>query len=161
MFELMYDQKGIGLAANQVDLPVRFFVMNLESDPEKGQPYVFINPVITKPKGIDEREEGCLSFPELYINVKRPESVTVNAFNLRGEEIEAELSGLSARVVQHETDHLDGTLFVDRISPAAELAVKEPLEQFEREFATRRGVGEIASDEEIARKLAGLEKKYC
>ena len=69
MFELMYDANGVGLAANQVDLPIRLFVVNLEADPEKGEELVFINPVIRMPKGTKEHEEGCLSLPGLYGNV--------------------------------------------------------------------------------------------
>jgi peptide deformylase len=161
MFELMYEHRGIGLAANQVDLPLRLFVMNLASDPDEDEPHVFINPVISSPKGTEEREEGCLSFPELYAPVKRPERVKVTAYNLRGEAFEGELDGLFARVVQHETDHLDGVLFIDRMSETSQLACKESLEAFTIEFEQRRGQGEIESDEQVARRLAELESNYC
>ena len=67
MFHLMYEARGVGLAANQVDLPLRLFVLNLESDPDKSEEFVFINPVISKPKGSEEKEEGCLSLPELWL----------------------------------------------------------------------------------------------
>jgi peptide deformylase len=161
MFELMYENRGIGLAANQVDLPLRLFVANEKSDPQEGEPFVFINPVISSPKGIAEHEEGCLSFPELYAPVKRPERVFVKAFNLRGEAFEAEVDGLFSRVIQHETDHLDGVLFIDRISETNQLACKEDLEEFETEFAQRREIGEIESDDQIAGRLRELEAKYC
>ena len=118
MFELMYEAKGIGLAANQVDLPYRLFVINLQSDPNASdQEFVFLNPVLTSRKGNAEAEEGCLSLPGLYGDVKRSERVVLNAFNMAGEELSLELDGLFARAVQHEIDHLDGILFIDRLTP--------------------------------------------
>jgi peptide deformylase len=84
MFDLMYEQKGVGLAANQVDLPYRLFVLNLEGDPAKGEEHVFLNPVIAKRHGTVEAEEGCLSFPEIYAPVKRATKITVSAYNLDG-----------------------------------------------------------------------------
>jgi peptide deformylase len=161
MFELMYENKGIGLAANQVDLPLRLFVMNLKSDADEDEPHVLINPVITSPKGVAEQEEGCLSFPELYAPVKRPERVKVSAFNLKGEQFEGEVDGLLARVIQHETDHLDGVLFTDRMSETARLTCKEALESFEIQFQQRREHGDIDDDEAIAHRLRELEARYC
>ena len=161
MFELMYAAGGVGLAANQVNLPFRLFVVNLASDPEEGEELVFINPVLSKPKGLAEKEEGCLSLPELYGPVKRPDSIRINAFILSGEEIEAELSGMAARVVQHETDHLDGVLFIDRLGETGVLAARETIEEFEIAFKGRRERGEIATDQEIASRLTKLEQKYC
>jgi len=161
MFELMYEHNGVGLAANQVDLPLRLFVMNLKADPEEGEPHVFINPVISRPKGMEEKEEGCLSFPELYAKVKRPAEVTITAYNLEGQQLEAEVEGLFARVVQHETDHLDGVVFPDRLSTTGKLAVKEALEEFELAFQSRRTSGEIPGDVEIVERLIQWEKRYC
>jgi peptide deformylase len=159
MFDLMYEHRGIGLAATQVDLPYRLFVINLESDPAKrDQEFVFINPVLSNRKGMAEAEEGCLSLPSLYADVKRPERVTVNAYTLGGQELNMELSGLFARAVQHEVDHLDGILFIDRLTPTGELTVRPALEEFEIEFGHRRQRGEIPSDKEIAERLAELEK---
>ena len=161
MFDLMFEHRGIGLAANQVDLPLRFFIMNLKSDPEESESLVLINPVITRPKGAAEREEGCLSFPELYARIKRPERVFVSAFDLRGEPFEGELDGLFARVVQHETDHLDGVLFTDRMTEINQNACQEELDAFESEYNRRRGFGEIDTEEEIAERLSDLESQYC
>jgi len=161
MFELMYENKGIGLAANQVDLPLRLFVMNLKADPDEGESHVLINPVITSPKGVAEHEEGCLSFPDLYAPVKRPERVQVSAFNLKGEQFQGEVDGLLARVVQHETDHLDGVLFTDRMSETALATCRESLEAFEIEFQQRREHGEIDDDDAIADRLKELEARYC
>jgi peptide deformylase len=159
MFDLMYQAKGIGLAANQVDLPYRLFVLNLNPDeaaPEDEQ--VFINPVLSQPKGSSESEEGCLSLPGLYAQVRRPEQITINAYNLAGEEVEESVDGLFARAAQHETDHLDGVLFIDRLSSTARMALKDSLEEFEIEFADRRHRGEIPDDERISARLAELEE---
>lgn len=161
MFELMYEARGVGLAANQVDLPFRLFVANLQSDPEEGEELVFINPVISRPKGLEEKEEGCLSLPELYGPVKRPETVQVTAYTLRGEEIEAKLSGFAARVVQHETDHLDGVMFIDRLSETEAMAARESIEEFELSFAGRRQRQEIPLDNDILQRLLDLENQYC
>jgi len=159
MFELMYAAKGVGLAANQVDLPYRLFIINLESDPHAPEKeLVFLNPVLTSRKGTAEAEEGCLSLPGLYADVKRPERVTLNAYDLAGQEITLELDGLFARAVQHEIDHLDGILFIDRLSPTAEMGVKETLAEFELQFTGQRERHEIPNDEAIAKRLAELEK---
>ena len=90
MFDLMYENKGIGLAANQVDLPYRFFILNTEGDPEKGEEYVFINPVIIKRSGTAEADEGCLSFPEIYAPVKRSAKIVIAAYDLDGKEVNYE-----------------------------------------------------------------------
>jgi peptide deformylase len=157
MFDLMYEQKGIGLAANQVDLPYRLFLINLEGDPEKAEEHVFLNPVIEKRSGAAEAEEGCLSFPEIYAPVKRPEKVTVSAYNLSGQEIRMELNGLFARAIQHEYDHLDGVLFIDRLSPSGMLSVKQALSDLELEFEGDQKRGVLPADVQIAARLAELE----
>lgn len=160
MFDLMYakEHRGVGLAANQVDLPYRLFVVNLSSDPAiKDEEHVFINPVISQPKGSDEQEEGCLSLPGLFAPVRRPEKVRINAFNLAGEEVIYELDDLFARVVQHETDHLDGVLFIDRLASTVEASIRDKLVEFEQEFVSRRERGEIPGDAEILARLGELE----
>ena len=159
MFDLMYRQNGIGLAANQVDLPYRMFVMNVRADPAAiDEEHVFINPVITHRKGSAEDREGCLSFPEIFAPVRRPAKIVLNAYSPAGEELSYELDGLYARVVQHETDHLDGVLFIDRLSPANELAVKEDLAALDREFQMLRQRGQIPDDAQIAARLDELEQ---
>lgn len=160
MFDLMYsdEHRGIGLAANQVDLPYRFFIVNVASDPDlRDQEFVFINPVLSHPKSSAEAEEGCLSLPGLFAQVRRPEKITINAYNLAGQEVNFDLDDLFARVVQHETDHLDGTLFIDRLSPTARLAVEGALDDFREQFANQRERGEIPNDEQILARLAELE----
>ena len=158
MLELMYEDDGIGLAANQVDLPYRMFVMNLQSDPQaEDQQFVFINPVITKRSGTAEAEEGCLSLPEIYAPVKRAEKIVLSAYAPSGKELNYELAGVFARAVQHECDHLDGVLFIDRLSPSGTLSVKEAVEELERQFEGDRDRGLIPDDGRIAARLAELE----
>ena len=158
MLDLMYQDKGIGLAANQVDLPYRLFVMNVESDPKaKDREFVFINPVISKRRGTVENEEGCLSFPEIYAPVRRSEKIVLSAYDLSGKEIHYELNGLFARAAQHEADHLDGVLFIDRLAESAKLSVKGDLEALERRFEGDRRRGRIPGDEQIAARLKELE----
>ena len=162
MLELMYEAKGIGLAANQVDLPYRLFVINLSSDPiEKDQELVFINPVVSNKKGMEEAEEGCLSLPSLFAPVNRPQKAVVSAFDLSGNPVRYELNGMLSRAVQHETDHLHGVLFTDRLSVTHQAAVRESLEEFEVEFRQKRGQGQIPDDETIAARLAEMESSRC
>jgi peptide deformylase len=159
MFALMYEKRGVGLAGNQVDLPYRLFIINLESDPAaKEHEHVFINPVITKRNGLAEAEEGCLSFPEIWAPVRRAEKITVTAYNLKGEELRYDLDGLFARAVQHETDHLDGIVFIDRLSDSSRTTVKKPLADLERQFEDDRARGIIPDDREIAARLVELER---
>lgn len=160
MFDLMYQAKGIGLAANQVELPYRLFVLNLESDPKaRDQEYVFINPVLTQRKGSGEAEEGCLSIPGLYGDVRRPERVTVNAFDLAGKELTLELDGLFARAVQHEIDHLDGVLFIDRLSATRMQDAQPTLRDMEDQFEAQLARGELPKETDIVRRLRDLEEQ--
>ncbi len=159
MFDQMYQSDGIGLAANQVNLPYRFFVMNVTGrESEKSEEMVFINPVITKKKGRAESPEGCLSFPGIQASVVRPAEVVIEAYGLNGNKIEMELQGLLGRAVQHETDHLNGVCFVDRLHPTEMAGVREDLRGLELEFESQRKHGLIPPDEEIASQLAELEK---
>lgn len=155
MFELMYAANGIGLASNQVGIPLRFFVLNLTSEAEeKEEELVFINPELIKRKGTTEGEEGCLSFPGLYGPVKRSETVTIEAFDLQGQPFAMDLDELAARAVQHETDHLDGVLFIDRMTDTARRAVDPVVADFESQFRRKQAEGEISSDDELRKKLA-------
>lgn len=158
MIELMYQEDGIGLAANQVDLPYRVFVLNPTGNPQqKEHEYVFINPVILRRQGSSEAEEGCLSFPGIHANVRRPEKIAVSAYDLQGEEMHLELDGLFARAVQHEYDHLEGVVFIDRLSEPAKLAVREALGELEAIFAGDRRRGLVPEEAQIAGRLAELE----
>ena len=158
MFDLMYAHRGVGLAANQVDLPYRLFVVNPTGErTEKSHEQVFINPVLSRPRGSAEDEEGCLSLPGLYAPVRRPDRVHVNAFTLKGEELDFEAEGHFARILQHENDHLDGVMFIDRLETTLQMDLRGEVEEFLSEFAQRRERGEIPSDEEIAQRLKELE----
>lgn len=117
MFETMYDAPGIGLAAIQVGEPKRVVTMDLAKKDEDKQPRVFINPQLLESS--TERavhEEGCLSIPEIYEDVERPAQVRVKYLDVDGREQELEATGLLARCLQHEIDHLNGVLFIDHIS---------------------------------------------
>lgn len=159
MFELMYAAKGIGLAANQVALPYRLFVVNVTADPEQTEEeFVFLNPRIRRRKGSSSGEEGCLSLPGMYGSVERSEEVVIEAFDLTGEGFEMDLDELPARVVQHETDHLDGVLFVDRLSPEDRLPLEPKLVGIEAEFRKQQSLGEFPPDDVIKKHLKELEK---
>lgn len=161
MFQLMYDAKGIGLAANQVNLPIRMFVVNVLSDPEQGQEMVFINPVVSRPKGFAEEQEGCLSLPGVYGDVKRPKQIHVSAYTLEGKPIDATVDGLLARVIQHELDHLDGVMFPDRMSESGRLELRGVLDEFETDYQSRQRTGEVPSDDEVQSHLKAWEERYC
>ena len=154
MFELMYDSRGIGLAANQVALPFRFFVLNLTADPEQAdQEQVFLNPEIVKRHGSLEEEEGCLSFPGVYAKVHRARKIRVRAFDLLGNPIEIDAEDLLSRALQHETDHLSGKLFIDYLPPAGRNAVAEKIRGVELGFRQAQAAGEYPADAEIIRRL--------
>jgi peptide deformylase len=158
MLDLMYERDGIGLAANQVDLPYRLFVLNVVGDRAAVEhEHVFINPVIAKRNGRVEAEEGCLSFPGIFAPVERAEKITIAAYSLTGEEVHLELTGLIARAAQHECDHLDGVLFIDRLTESNLLTIKKPLAELELEFQGNRARGLIPDDAQIAARLAELE----
>ena len=115
MLDTMYAQNGVGLAAPQVGESYRIFVIDTSANDEPLTPRVFINPKIIKKSGYITTQEGCLSFPEAFIDVKRYSEVTVKALDINGRPfvLEAKGGSLEARAIQHENDHLDGILFVD------------------------------------------------
>jgi peptide deformylase len=158
MFDCMYENNGIGLAANQVGLPYRLFVTNATGDPaEKDAERVFVNPEILRRKGSAEGEEGCLSLPQLYGQVRRSEKILVDAFDLDGQEFELAADELEARVIQHENDHIDGVLFIDRMTDAARRELEPRLADFESHFRRQQESGQIPPDDEIQRILRSLE----
>ena len=114
MLTIMYKEKGIGLAAPQVNKPVRLIVMDISED--RDQPLVFVNPVVSSFEGKVESNEGCLSVPDIKTDIKRHETITLNAQNLEGTAISLEADGLLSICIQHEIDHLNGKLFIDYIS---------------------------------------------
>ncbi len=142
MLEFMYRSKGVGLAAPQVGLSSRLFVFNPSGDPDrKEEQLVLVNPRITRRKGEEYGEEGCLSFPEIFGEVRRAKWIRVEAQDLDGRPIERDFQDFPARVVQHELDHLEGILFVDRMEPAEKLRIRKQLQKLEREFKKTRAAG--------------------
>lgn len=142
MLETMYDANGVGLAAPQIGQPIRLAVVDVSHDPEcisflkvdgrdaplaSIMPLVFINPELefTGPKERDT--EGCLSIQDVRAEVNRPGALKAKLPQLDGSTLEIETDGLLARAIQHETDHLNGVLFIDRVSPAAKIALKRKL----------------------------------
>lgn len=119
MFATMYEEEGVGLAAPQVGRSVRLFVVDVEAEEEGGErvKQVFVNPVIRERSGEIVGEEGCLSIPGLRADVKRAARVVVEAIDADGNPFRLEAEGLLARALQHEQDHLDGILFLDRLGP--------------------------------------------
>ncbi len=157
MFDLMYEARGIGLAANQVALPYRFFVMNLTADPDqKDEEHVFINPEIIKRHSSSEDEEGCLSFPGLYFKVRRAKRIKVRAFDINGNPIEIDAEDLVSRAIQHETDHLSGKLYIDQLGPLGHSPLAAKLRDFETKFRESQAAGEYPSDDEIRKQLDAL-----
>ncbi|MCU8004957.1 peptide deformylase [Shewanella sp. SM96] len=130
MFETMYQEKGIGLAATQVDYHKQLIVMDLQDEVER--PKVFINPEIIASSGDFCNEEGCLSVPGIYAKVDRAEFVTVKALDRHGNEFIVEADELFAICIQHEMDHLKGKLFVDYLSPLKRQRIKQKLEKAAR-----------------------------
>lgn len=122
MFITMDKEEGIGLAAPQIGRSIRLFVLKADD----GVKRTFINPqIIQTSTEVSSYEEGCLSIPKIYADVIRPERVTVQALNEKGRRFTLEADGLLARVIQHEYDHLDGILFIDRIDPAKKAKIEE------------------------------------
>jgi peptide deformylase len=161
MFDIMYEAEGIGLAANQVALPYRLFIVNTSGRRGAGEEMVFINPVLSRPRGTAVQEEGCLSLPGLRMDVRRPERIFVEAWSTAGEPIRLDLDGLLARVVQHEFDHLEGRLFTDRLPEAAALESRRALETFREVFVGQQSRGELPSHAEIVARLDRLEAERC
>jgi peptide deformylase len=158
MFELMYAARGIGLAANQVGLPFRFFILNLTADPEKKEEeQVYINPEIVKRHSTSEYEEGCLSLPSLYAEIRRPKRIRVRFFNLKGELVELDAEGLHARAIQHEMDHLDGKLFIDHLGMLTRATLAKQIKKFEIVFDEAQKAGTLAATSILQAEIDALK----
>jgi len=154
MIETMHAAHGVGLAAQQIGEALQLTVLDISAvedrpstlildgnditDPRTAMPLVLINPEIELRGETEVGVEGCLSFPEMTADIERAHSVTVRAQNLEGEPIEIEANGFLARAIQHEHDHLDGILFIDRMSSAAKAALSSRLKRLQKE--TKRGI---------------------
>ena len=154
MIETMHAAHGVGLAAQQIGEALQLTVLDISAvedrpstlildgkditDPRTAMPLVLINPEIELRGETEVGVEGCLSFPEMTADIDRAHSVIVHAQNLEGEPIEIEANGFLARAIQHEHDHLDGILFIDRMSSAAKAALSSRLKRLQKE--TKRGI---------------------
>ena len=137
MFELMREHKGVGLAAPQVGLNIRLFVVNATGKPEDDR--VYVNPVLSDADGDEEAEEGCLSLPDINVSIRRPTArVLMRAQDLDGKPFEEVGEGFVTRVWQHENDHLNGVMITDRMGPVAKLAYRKKLKEMEDEFNSGR-----------------------
>jgi peptide deformylase len=132
MFELMRENKGVGLAAPQVGRNIRLFVMNATGQP--GDDHVYVNPVLSEADGEEEDEEGCLSLPDIRIDVLRNKTMKISAFDLDGKPFEQVETGFITRVWQHEFDHLNGIMLTDRMGPMAKMANRRKLKDLEENY---------------------------
>ncbi|HVP06641.1 MAG TPA: peptide deformylase [Candidatus Acidoferrum sp.] len=129
MVDTLKKAQGLGLAAVQIGVRKRVFIVDLSAVDLKATLKVFINPEIIGTNGEVELEEGCLSFPGIYQRIIRPASVRVRAMDINGQTFELEANGLGARAILHEFDHLEGKLFIDYISPIARTLLKGRLKK--------------------------------
>lgn len=133
MFETMAEARGVGLAAPQVGLSRRLFVMDTpESDTHGRERHVLINPEIIRVEGEQVGDEGCLSFPGLFQTVRREMRVIARAQNIKGEQIEIDVQDLAARCILHETDHCDGIVFLDRMTPLKRQFAKRKIKTLQK-----------------------------
>ena len=132
MFDLMREHKGVGLAAPQVGLNLRLFVMNPTGEPADAR--VYLNPLLADADGDEEAEEGCLSLPEIRTLVPRSTRLRIKARGLDGGEIDETAEGFVTRVWQHEVDHLDGVLILDKMPPTAKMASRKKLRELEADW---------------------------
>lgn len=130
MITLMTEHEGVGLAAPQVGLPLRLFLMSPTGKPEDVR--VIINPVITDQQGEEEKEEGCLSLPEIRAKITRAVQLKLTGMDQHGKAIAETLEGFPARIVQHEHDHLDGILILDRMSALARMGLRQKIKALEQ-----------------------------
>ena len=155
MMETMIDADGVGLAAPQIGRSIRMFVIKADDDIER----VFINPQIIKTSNeVGPYDEGCLSIPQVYETIVRPLAVTVQAYDENGKRFTLDADGLLARCIQHENDHLDGILYIDRGDPDF---AKKTEEQFKKraERAAEKAKEKEAKARRIAAKIAAKNAK--
>ncbi|HOJ26371.1 MAG TPA: peptide deformylase [Candidatus Saccharicenans sp.] len=137
MVETMYRAPGVGLAAPQVNRGIRLITVDLSVGENKDELFILINPEIVEESGKTMAEEGCLSVPGIYEKLERPERVVVKGYDLNGREITIEASDLLARAFAHEIDHLEGKLFIDRLSPLKKSLIKNRIKKEQEKVSTR------------------------
>lgn len=136
MIAAMHEHEGVGLAAPQVGVSIRLFVCNETGKPEDDR--VFVNPVLSDLEGAATGDEGCLSIPGVTVAVRRAERCIITAVDVQGRPVTANSAGLLARCWQHEVDHLDGRLIIDRMSEADQIANRKKLRELEAKFKKRK-----------------------
>ncbi|MFN7098175.1 MAG: peptide deformylase, partial [Gammaproteobacteria bacterium] len=128
MLETMYDDEAVGLAANQIGVTQRILVVDASDDATR--PYILINPEITEQKGKEKSKEGCMSVPDIYVEVDRAAEISVRAQDIKGNVFTIEnATGLLAHCIQHEIDHLNGKLFFDYLSPLKRQLIEKKLKK--------------------------------
>jgi peptide deformylase len=158
----MYESSGVGLAANQVGYPIRLFIMNETGNFQNPEcEYVFINPIILKRKGNCVDQEGCLSFPGIYKDVNRAESIEIESLALDGSIQHFNWKDRQARIAQHEYDHLSGVNFVDRLTELSLIEIREDLEDLKINYEGDVRLGFIPNLEESQKRIIELEKLFC
>lgn len=136
MLQIMREKRGIGLAAPQVGVLQRLFVCNPTGEP--GDAQVYVNPELSGLVGSVEADEGCLCLPSIYVPVRRAERCELRAFDLDGNPVERSAEGLLARIWQHENDHLDGCLILDRTTETAKMGVRKSLRELEERYHSQK-----------------------
>ena len=137
MLDTMYTLRGVGLAAPQVGLPTALLVLNPTGNPtDKDEEQILVNPEIVSRKHLEWGEEGCLSFPDIYAEIERHRDIALRYMDLQGVAREMRASEFEARVILHEMDHLQGILFIDRLSPADKIRLRSKLQDMERIYRT-------------------------
>jgi len=140
MLETMYEEEGIGLAANQIGLDMNLLVVDVSHTDEADSELVLVNSTIVDKYGESVLEEGCLSLPNIRFDVKRPETIGLKYQTIDGTEKMDSFSGLAARVIQHEIDHLNGVFIIDRVNPLVKMQFNKELKEIEER--SKRQIGE-------------------
>ncbi|XP_059294157.1 peptide deformylase 1B, chloroplastic [Lycium ferocissimum] len=161
MFDIMYKTDGIGLSAPQVGMNVQLMVFNAAGERGEGEEIVLVNPRVSRySRRIILYDEGCLSFPEIYGDVQRPDSVKVDAQDINGARFEISLSALPARVFQHEFDHLQGVLFFEKMTDDVLDTIREELVALEKKYEEKTGLPtpESITTRQIKKAAVGFGK---
>lgn len=139
MLKTMYEAPGIGLAAPQVGILKRIFVMDCAEKDLVAEPYIFINPeIVWVSEQKNTYEEGCLSIPDFYGEIERPTEIKIKCLNEQGERTEYHFDGLLATCVQHEMDHLNGILFIDYLGPVRKQIITSKMKKFKKETTSKQ-----------------------
>lgn len=138
LFETMHEVRGIGLAAPQIGLSQQIIVLDGSPHYEECEKIALINPVIVKQNGEDLMVEGCLSIPGLDGEVPRATEITIKGLDLNGKEVEIHAVNMQARIFQHECDHINGKMYVDRVTPTARSMMETKLKKLQKETEARR-----------------------